>query len=263
MRSLPLFHAIAGKPVIVLGTGEAAQAKRRLVERAGGQVLGSIAEGFEAGARLAFIAHADPAAAGEDAIRLRSAGVLVNVADRPELCDFTTPSILDRDPVLIAIGTAGASAGLAKALRLRLEAVLPQRLGQLAMRLQRAREALRARWPDAAGRRHALDIALSAGGALDPLDEQAADRLDGWLDNPGRGEDGRARARRVTIVLSSDDPEDLTLRQARLLGSADAILHDSDVANAILDRARADAIRLPLPHQGNAPDGLVIELRRA
>ena len=66
------------------------------------------------------------------AANLRDAGMLVNVVDQPELCDFTTPSILDRDPVLIAVGTGGASAGLAKHLRLRLEQFLPLSLGELA-----------------------------------------------------------------------------------------------------------------------------------
>ena len=74
------------------------------------------------GARLAFVALPEPEAAAE---RLRARGVLVNVPDRPELCDFIVPSVLDRKPVLIAIGTGGASAGLAKALRLRLEVLLP------------------------------------------------------------------------------------------------------------------------------------------
>ena len=114
ISALPLFHRIAGTPVIVLGEGEAAEAKRRLVERAGGVVVG---EG-DLEARLAFIAIDSPE---EAAARLRARGVLVNVVDRADLCDFTAPSILDRSPVLIAIGTGGASAGLAKALRLRLD----------------------------------------------------------------------------------------------------------------------------------------------
>ena len=118
MKALPLFHGIAGKPVIVLGEGDAAVAKRRLVERAGGVPVGE-ADGE---ARLAFVALDEPEAA---AARLKARGLLVNVPDRPDLCDFTVPSVLDRDPVLIAVGTGGASAGLAKHLRLRLEALLP------------------------------------------------------------------------------------------------------------------------------------------
>src|SRR5690606_14609460 len=120
----------------------------------------------DAQARLAFVALAQPE---EAATRLRARGLLVNVPDRPDLCDFTVPSVLDRDPVLVAVGTGGASAGLAKHLRLRLEALLPADLGALAEALYRARDALRARFPKAAERRRALDAALGPGGPLDPL----------------------------------------------------------------------------------------------
>lgn len=259
IQSLPLFHRIAGQPVIVLGNGEAAEVKRRLVERAGGLAVDDLQDGIDKGARLAFIAHDNPAAMEGDAIRARCAGLLVNATDRPELCDFTVPSILDRSPVLLAIGTGGASAGLAKALRLRLETLLPQGLGALAHALFGARAALRARFPDAGERRRALDGALGQGGALDPLRADSADALAGWLDGataqPGRIEE---------MLLASDDPDDLTLRQARLLGSADLILHDEGVAAAILDRARADAVRRPLAAGAiSDPAGFVIVLKRS
>jgi len=252
--ALPLFHRIAGRPVIVLGEGEAAEAKRRLVERAGGVVVGE----DDAAVRLAFVALDAP----EDAAaRLRGRGVLVNVVDRPELCDFTVPAILDRSPVLLAVGTGGASAGLAKALRLRLEALLPQSLGALARALHGARARLRARWPDAGARRRALDMALGEGGALDPLRAQSAGRLDAWLDAP----DAAAPAGTVEICLRSADPEDLTLRQARLLGSADVLAHEPGVPAAVLDRARADARRVVLETGAAAPEaaGLVVVVRRS
>jgi uroporphyrin-III C-methyltransferase / precorrin-2 dehydrogenase / sirohydrochlorin ferrochelatase len=257
MRSLPLFHRISGQPVIVLGDGAIAEPKRRLVERAGGYVIGDLQEGIDKGARLAFVAYEDDQAAQIAAIRLRCAGLLVNVVDRPDLCDFTTPSLLDRDPVLIAIGTSGASAGLAKQLRLRLETLLPQTLGALAERLYGARSVLRTLFPDTGGRRRALDDALGEGGALDPFDGGSADRVAGWLGDPRRSAGGR----RVAITLTSDDPDDLTLRQARLLGSADAILFEPAVPAAILDRARADAMRAELPWNGPDPDGLVVLLQ--
>lgn len=251
--SLPLFHRIAGRPVIVLGAGEAAEAKRRLVERAGGVPC----DEDDPEARLAFVALDLPE---EAAARLRARGVLVNVPDRPELCDFTVPSLLDRSPVLIAIGTGGASAGLAKQLRLRLERLLPASLGPLAAALGAARAALRAKWPDAGDRRRAIDAALGEGGALDPLQDAAENRVNNWL------KDGdQVILDNAEIALTSDDFEDLTLRQARLLGSADCIAHEPGVPLAILDRARADAARVAIASGAPAPaaDGLVIVLRRA
>lgn len=258
MRALPLFHAIAGKPVIVLGAGAAADAKRRLVERAGGEAVAEFATAIERGARLAFVAHDDPDRCESDAARLRGAGLLVNVTDRPELCDFTVPSVLDRDPVLVAVGTAGASAGLAKQLRLRLERLLPADLGRLAEALFGARPGMRARWPEAAERRRALDAALAEGAPLDPLREGAATRVDSWLS----GSPDPAVSRPIELLVSSDDPDDLTLRQARLLGIADAILFERGIAPAILDRARADAFRRPLSDAYDPPFGLVVILRR-
>lgn len=259
ISSLPLFHRVAGQPVIVLGSGEAAEAKRRIVERAGGVVVDDMQEGIDKGARLAFIACDDPDAAQGDAIRLRCAGLLVNVVDRPELCDFTTPSILDREPVLVAIGTGGASAGLAKALRLRLEALLPQSLGELARKLGGARSALRERLPDAGERRRALDGALAASGPLDPLDENAANCVDEWVASGTSGRGGGV----VEVVLRSADPDDLTLREARLLGSADLVAHEPGVPASVLVRARADASRVAIAtgERPRAPDGLVVILR--
>lgn len=256
--SLPLFYRVRGSRVVVIGEGEAAAAKHHLVERAGG-VPCSEAEAHHA--MIAFVALQDARAAEAAAHRLKRRGMLVNVVDRPELCDFTVPSILDRDPVLIAVGTGGASAGLAKHLRLRLEAILPQSLGSLARALFDAREALRKRFPDAAERRRTLDAALQAGGALDPLHEDAAERVPGWLESAGAACAADRVADRHAFTIASDDPDDLTLRQARLLGQADVILHDSTIAPAILARARADAVRHILPYDGPS-EGLVVELRR-
>ena len=258
MKSLPLFHRIAGQPVIVLGGGAAAEAKRRLVQRAGGQVVAHLEAGIERGARLAFVALDDEEKTDAAVVRLHRAGLLVNVADRPALCDFTTPSILDRDPVQIAIGTEGASAGLAKHLRLRLEALLPDGLGRLAQALGAARAALRERWPDAAERRRALDAALEQGGPLDPFVEHGGNAVSNWL----RGADAQAETQRLELPIGTHTADGLTLRQLQLLGAADAILYEPGISLAILDRARADAPRFALPHEGPLPEGLVLVLRR-
>lgn len=252
MQSLPLFFRIAGRKVVVLGEGDAADAKRRLVERAGGIC---VAEPEAHHAMLGFVVMDDAREAEAAAIRLRCKGLLVNVTDRPALCDFTVPSIVDRDPVLIAVGTGGASAGLAKILRLRIERLLPQGLGSLATALAAARDAMKARWPLAAERRRALDTALDEGGALDLMAARDDTAVEDWLasaiDSVPTGVH--------EIVLRSADPDDLTLREARLLGSADVISHDSAVPESILVRARADAVRCPTGQI--VGDGLVVVLK--
>lgn len=239
IASLPLFHQIVGQQVLVLGDGPAAEPKRRLVERAGGVIVEDLARAVDEGVRLAFIAYEDPVACEVAAVNARCAGILVNVVDRPELCDFTTPSILDRDPLLVAIGTGGASAGLAKHVRLRLERVLPETLGALARALEAARPVLRGRFPVGADRRRSVDAALREGGPLDPLDPQSYQRVTAWAEGAVKPSQGAIH----DLTLTSSSPEDLTLRQARLLGEADVLLLDGDIPAAILARARADAER--------------------
>lgn len=229
LHSLPVFLRLAGRPVMLIGEGDSADAKRRLLERAGAMIVGESDE-----AALAIVALD---ASDETVARLKARGVLVNAVDRPDLCDFTLPAIVDRSPVIVAIGTGGASAGLAAALRQRLESLLPTTLGGLADALYAARARLKASLPDMDTRRRALARALSEGGALDPLAADAAS-ADAW-----QGDASRPRAIEA-IRLSSPDPDDLTLRQARLLAQADRVVHTPDIPSAILDRARADAPRI-------------------
>ena len=237
MHSLPIFVKLEGRPVILVGEGDAAQAKRRLLERAGAAVTDESAD-----AVLAIVAVEDDAEARAAVTRLKARGVLVNATDRPDLCDFTLPAIIDRDPVLLAIGTGGASAGLAKALRQRLETILPASLGRLATALGDMRARMRDLWPDAGLRRREIDAALGEGGPLDPFSGAGVEAVERWLDNTGEGVPG---GRLETLILTSGDPEDLTLRAARLLGQADMLFYEPDVPVTILERARVDAARAP------------------
>ena len=227
LHSLPIFVRLDGRSVMLIGAGEAADAKRRLLERAGAVVVGEEAE-----AALAIVAMDDPAAT---VARLKARGVLVNAVDRPDLCDFTLPAIVDRSPVIVAVGTGGVSAGLAAALRQRLEGMLPAGLGGLAEEMS----GLRTMFSDSRARREAISEAL---------DKFLSYPREGG--DPGQGAspatlDSRFRGNTlVRLVLSSPDPDDLTLRQARALAQADRVLHAANVPPAILDRARADAPRI-------------------
>ena len=239
MNQFPVFVNLRGRRVILLGKGAMADAKRRLYERAGA----SLTDDENALAALAVVAIEDNEEARSAVERLRAQGRLVNAVDRSQLCDYTTPAIVERGPVTIAVGTGGASAGLAKALRVRLEALLPTGLGALAEELDAARAGMKARWPDAADRRNALDTALREGGALDPFAGYAKGAVGRWLesDTDTRG------PRTETIRLVSADPDDLTLRQARWLSMADRVVAGAGVPEAIVNRARADAERSDRP----------------
>jgi len=137
--------------------------------------------------------------------------------------------------------------------------LLPAGLGKLADALHAARPAIRARFPEAADRRRAIDAALDPGGPLDPLAETDADAVAQWL-----ARDGSALPPRlVEIRLRSPDPDQLTLAEARWLAQADTVVHDPDVPPAILARVRADAARClpPLPAPTRA--GLTIRICNA
>ena len=254
-HSLPLFVRLQGRPVILVGEGEAADAKRRLLERAGATVVRDHPE-----ARLAIVAIEDEAQAIAAAAALRARGLLVNVVDRPAQCDFTVPAIVDRAPVLVAIGTGGVSAGLAAALRQRLEALFPAGLGALADALYAARGRLKSLLPDGGERRRAIGAALA--GELDPMRAGSDARVAGWLET--FHVEHSPTSALVEIRLATRDPDDLTLRQARALAQADRVLHTPTVPAAILDRARADAARVACVTPPDAPgSGLTVWVEMA
>lgn len=236
MDRLPLFHDLRGRSILLVGDGPSADAKRRLIEGAGARVVREP----EADTRLAFVAL-EGDAADAAAERLKCLGLLVNVVDQPALCDFLVPAIVDRSPVVVAIGTGGASASLAKTLRERLEALLPAALGRLATSVSMRRPAVAAAVPTADGRRRFWDALMAPGAPLDPL--RPADDPDAAIAAALDAAPSPASSL-TTIKLTGPDPDDLTLRQLRALSRADTIFHTEGVPASVLDRARRDAIRI-------------------
>lgn len=255
MNQLPIFLNLKDRKILLLGDGEMADAKRRLYERAGAVITDDENAGE---LMLAVVALEDESEAIAAVARLKARGLLVNAVDRSALCDYTTPAIIDRNPVLVAIGTGGASAGLAKALRQRLEQLLPASLGMLAIALLKSRERIQYIWPDGAARRKAIDAVLDPNGPLDVMIDHAVGDVDMWLEQPHT----QARSQVIDLELTSADPDDLTLRQARWLAQADQIFASSDVPDQLLDRARADAERFALSLWDEQPTkGLALRMR--
>ncbi|MGQ5702544.1 precorrin-2 dehydrogenase/sirohydrochlorin ferrochelatase family protein [Sandaracinobacteroides sp. A072] len=243
MDQLPLFHRIAGQPVLVLGEGDAADAKARLVEEAGGTVVTELGPGV----RLAFVALAE--GAEEAASRLREAGLLVNVVDRPDLCDFTVPAIIDRSPVVVAVGTGGASASLSKALKERLDLLLPSALGAMARAIRDARAPVAATHADVPARRAFWSALLAPGAALDPFGP-APDPAAAIID--ALAGDGEPRDSVDEIRVGPEGADALTLRELRLLASADLVVHAPGMPLPVLALIRRDAAR----HTGETmPEG--------
>ena len=245
MQQLPIFVNLAGRQVILVGDGEPAEAKARLVRAAGGELVGE----DSADAVMAFVAIDDDAEALAAATRLRARGLLVNVVDKPAMSDFLMGAIIDRSPVIVAISTAGASASLARALRTRFEALLPASLGPLARAILAARDAVAARHPTPNDRRRLWERALAQAGPLDPF--AALPDADAAVSRVIEGS-STATPQLREIAITSDDPGDLTLNQLNALARCDALVVVGAVVPAIIDRARRDAARLdavpdPLP----------------
>ncbi len=158
MDSFPAFFPLAGRRVVIVGVGEFADGKARLFDGSPAELV-RVEDGRALdpetyrGAVLAFIASGDAAFDELAANAAREAGVPVNVVDRPPLCDFFTPALVDRGQVVAAVGTGGASPVLAQVLKQELEGAIPEGAGRLAALLQEFRKAMQAAFPDMQARR--------------------------------------------------------------------------------------------------------------
>jgi siroheme synthase-like protein len=152
LDSFPAYFPLAGRKVVIAGVGDAADAKARLFEGSPATIIRL--EGHEAylpgsytGAILAFVASQDEVFVQAAAGAARAARVLVNVVDRPALCDFNTPAVIDRGEVVAAVGTGGSAPVLATMLRNDIEAQVPEGTGRVAALLQKFQGEVRGALP--------------------------------------------------------------------------------------------------------------------
>jgi uroporphyrin-III C-methyltransferase / precorrin-2 dehydrogenase / sirohydrochlorin ferrochelatase len=272
MDYFPIFLRLAGEPVLVVGGGEVAARKIDLLLRTSAQVrvvapelvpgladraaageIVHIAAEFSPehldGVRLAIAATDKRAINAWVAHQAERRNVPVNVVDDRELSRFIVPAIVDRSPVVVAVGSSGDAPVLTRRLRERLESFLPQRLGALARLAGKLRPTIKARIEDPARRRRFWENFFDGTLAGDVLAgrEDAADPA-----LPGRIADSFAHIVRTSasegeVVLVGAGPGDpglLTLRGLRALQNADVILYDRLVSAEVLDLARRDAERI-------------------
>jgi len=266
MDFLPVFLQLRDRSCLVVGGGEVAARKVELLLQAGGQVtvvaptlcaaLRELQQAGRLGHRQAAFSPADLdgcllaiAATDDQAVNrqvselCRARAIPVNVVDRPELCSFIMPAIIDRSPVLIAVSTGGSSPVLARLLRGRLESLIPAAYGRLAALAAGFRDKVKRYIP--APQRRAFweqvlqgpiaELVLSGreGAARVALD----DALERGIEPPAMGE--------VYLVgAGPGDPDLLTFRALRLMQQADVVLYDRLVNPAILELARRDAERI-------------------
>ncbi len=243
MRFLPVFLDLRGRRALVVGSGEIAARKADALRRAGAVV--EVAEAFDPAQLLGCAVAIGADAPIEDLVALSSAaqaaGIPVNVVDRPALCSFITPSVIDRDPLVVAVSTGGAAPVLARLVRARIEGMLPPAWGRLAALIDSLKSEIRTGYPDVGLRRRMLERAL--GGRVADLvfagqDEAARQAMLQQIASPV------TEAGVVYLVDPGPGPPDLlTLRAHRLMGEADIIVHDPNHTSELLDMGRRDAER--------------------
>src|SRR5499426_306773 len=267
MRFLPVFFDTSAGVFILVGAGDAALAKLRLLRAAGAHVRwfsrnADVAEevltmsgegrlelslGDPLGADLSDVI-AIVSAAGTDldtevAARARAHRIPINVVDRPELSSFIFPAVVDRGEVVIAIGTGGNSPVLAQRLREMIEALLPTRIGDLAKLIGRHRRRFSAVPRALSPRRFWQNIIAGPIGeaVLAGRTGEAERQLVAAIDAAGVRH-GNANNETVFLVgAGPGDPDLLTLRALHALSDADVVFYDELVTAAVLDRARRGA----------------------
>jgi uroporphyrin-III C-methyltransferase / precorrin-2 dehydrogenase / sirohydrochlorin ferrochelatase len=266
---LPIFLGLRGRTALLIGGGAAALPKLTLLRRAGARVrlvaqhlddimLQAVREDrmiawtdeplaaqlFD-DAVLAIDASGDEAI-NQASVRLaRAAAVPINVVDRPALCDFILPAILDRSPVVVAVSTGGLAPAVARLIRQRLETAIPAGFGRVAALAARVRHMVAERLASPAQRASfweslvdgpAAELAVAgqtegAEATAFALIEQCAQEAPG----PGAIH---------FLHTGSSIPDLLTVRASRLIRMADLIVHEPTVGPAILELARRDAVKI-------------------
>jgi uroporphyrin-III C-methyltransferase/precorrin-2 dehydrogenase/sirohydrochlorin ferrochelatase len=268
MNFLPIFLDLRGKTCLVTGGGETAARKAGLLLHAGAWVRlvhdGELSPSFVEHKEQDRITHvrepfAEPlldgvdlvvSAAEDDAIdaqvhaAARARHLPVNVVDKPALCSFVLPAILDRSPMIVAVGTGGASPVLARLLRARLETLIPASYGRLAYLAESFREKVKARFSSPPMRRIFWEKVLQGPVAemvFSGREDDAAKLLQHTLDQEA---DVQPIGEVYLVGAGPGNPDLLTFRALRLMQQADVVVHDNLVSEPILDMCRRDAERV-------------------
>lgn len=263
MQYLPVCLQLQGAPVVLVGGGTVATRKARLLLRAGASltvVSPEITPELEAllaehggnwqqssyretdlHGRTLVVAATPHRSVNEQVHRdARALNLPVNVVDSPDLCTFIFPSIVDRDPLLIAISSSGRSPVLGRLLRRKIEALVPASYGSLARFAGRFRQRVKDAIPDETPRRLFWEKVMEGAVAEQVLGGREA-RAEELLDEMLRDSSGACVGEVYLIGAGPGDPDLMTFKAARLLQSADVVLYDRLVSAPILEMARRDA----------------------
>ena len=266
MRHFPAFLDLAGRPALVIGASDIAQRKAALLSSAGAvvRIAPRFSDALLHDCAIAIGADAPDAELQALSLAARKHGIPVNIVDRPDMCTFIMPAIVDRDPVTIAISTGGTSPVLARLLRQQIERIIPPAIGRLATMVGEVTTEIRRRWPDLSHRRGILERLLT--GRVAELvytgDEAAArDAIRHDINSQEANPDTIGTV--FLVGAGPGAPDLLTIRAHRLLGEADVIVHDRLVGTEVLALARRDAEQIDVgktPGQPCMPQDAINEL---
>ena len=268
MNFLPIFLDLRGKRCLVIGGGEAAARKAGLLLECGASVtllhpgelvapfkelteqdrFTHLRQAFDAsrldGVSLVISATADDIVNSQVYQAAVARKLPVNVVDRPALCSFVLPAILDRSPMIVAVGTGGASPVLARLLRARLETLIPASYGKLAQLAEKFREHVKAKFSYPPQRRIFWEKVLQGPVAelvFSGKEQEAENVLQAVL---ARETNNAPKGEVYLVGAGPGNPDLLTFRALRLMQQADVIVHDNLVTKEILDMCRRDAERI-------------------
>jgi uroporphyrin-III C-methyltransferase / precorrin-2 dehydrogenase / sirohydrochlorin ferrochelatase len=263
---LPLFHNLKGRTCLLVGGGQIALRKARLLCAAGAQLrlvspealpellelLQShqgqyIADTYQThylqGAVLVVSATDDAQTNRQVSEDCFARALPVNVVDTPSLCSVITPAIVDRSPIMIAFSSGGEAPVLARMLRAKIEAAIPASFGRLAGLASRFRERAKQVFADGETRRRFWEAVLTgpiAEKMLAGQSQQAEQELTQALDNPQVEHRGEV----YLVGAGPGDPDLLTFKALRLMQQAEVVLYDRLVSEPIMNLVRRDAQRI-------------------
>ncbi|MGL4315145.1 MAG: siroheme synthase CysG [Pseudomonas sp.] len=265
MDFLPLFHKLQDRPVLVVGGGEVALRKARLLADAGATLrvvadevcaeLRELAgEGGELllrdyqaddllGVGLVIVACDDEPLREQVSAQAQARGVPVNVVDAPKLCSVIFPAIVDRSPLIVAVTSGGDAPVLARLIRAKIETWIPATYGQLAGLAKKFRAQVRGLLPDVQQRRVFWEDVFQ-GQIAESVFAGKLGEGERLLEAKIAGSAPRALGEVYLVGAGPGDPDLLTFRALRLMQQADVVLYDRLVAPAIIELCRRDAERL-------------------
>ncbi|MGP3590514.1 siroheme synthase CysG [Vagococcus sp. WN89Y] len=266
MDHLPIFCQLHDRACLLVGGGDVAERKARLLMDAGARltvnalvfvpqfqvwaeqgmltlVEGEFDEALLDECWLAIAATDDEAVNQRVSEAAEVRRIFCNVVDAPKQASFIMPSIIDRSPLMVAVSSGGTSPVLARLLREKLESLLPQHLGHVARYAGKLRQRVKQHFATVGERRRfweKLFVNDRLAQSLANQDMSAVEKITGQmlaepLENHGE------------VVLVGAGPGDaglLTLKGLQQIQQADVVVYDRLVSDEIMNLVRRDADRV-------------------